>query len=60
MPIVDHVESGLGLGVHKVEVLADGVVLVHILGGLDPHVQLVTIHEVGDGVAKVLNLVHPR
>ena len=60
MPIVDVVQGGLGLGMHKVELLADGVVLVHIHSCLDPHVQLVPNHVVGDGVAKVLNLIHPR
>ena len=60
MSIVDIVDSTLCFGVGKVKLLTNSVVLVHILGCLDLHVQLVTIHGVGDGVTQVLDLLHPR
>ena len=43
----------------KVELLAQKVVLVNVLRSLDFDIQLVPIHDVRDGVAQMLELVHP-
>ena len=59
MTVVDVIDLCLGLRVGKVKFLTDGVVLVNILGSLDLDVQLIPINGIGDGVAEVLQLVHP-
>ena len=59
--VVDVVDPyfGLCLGMDKVKFLTDGVVLVDILGCLDLDVKLISINGVGDGVAEMLQLIHP-
>ena len=41
------------------DLLANSVVLVNIFSSFDLHIKLVTIQGVGDGVAKVLDLLDP-
>ena len=57
--VVDVVDPYFGLGMGKVKFLTDGVVLVDILGCLDLDVKLISINGVGDGVAEMLQLIHP-
>ena len=59
MSVEDIIDMNLSLRVSKVEFLAERVVLVNVAGILHPHVQLVSIHGVGDAVAQVLQLLHP-
>ena len=59
MTIVDLVDSRLSNWPGKVELLHKGVILLNVLGGLDPDVQLCPALAVGDVVPEVLELVYP-
>ena len=59
MAVVDLVDLQFGLWVGKVELLHQRVILVNISGGLHLDIKLVSVIAVGNGIPKMLNIVHP-
>ena len=60
MSIVDVVDGDFCLWVGKVELLAYGVTFFNVLGSLDLHVKLISIHGVGNSISKELDFLDPR